>query len=113
MVTGESLTYHKSQMKRLNAITAAVVASTSFASIYCANGKAQDFRHCSWNGKPVACRVTPFENGVDIYWSSGGEQRIVYAEGNKVWLINDGVREPGIIEGRTVTRLTDNVQFSF
>ncbi len=97
-------------MKAFNTI---VAATAGFLMISNCAVNAQEFRHCRWGGKPAACRVTTFENGIDIYWSSGGEQRIIYAEGNKVWLINDGVREPGVIKGRTVTRLTDNMQFSF
>jgi len=77
-------------------------------------GIANDFKHCTWNGKAIACRATKTTDGYEIYYPNGGaSQKIIFAGGNKVWIINDGVKEPGTIEGRTIKRLTDGTVFSF
>jgi len=76
--------------------------------------EAQDFKHCSWNKKPTACRVTRNNNGFEIYYPNGGAiLRVEYAGMGKVWLINDGVKEPGIIKGNTIKRLTDGIELTF
>lgn len=77
------------------------------------SSNAQDFSHCSWNGKPAACRTSKTANGFRIYWSEGGVQEIVKDKGDKVWIINDGVREPGVMKGRRIKRLTDGVEFTY
>ena len=74
----------------------------------------QGFKHCSWNGKQTACRVTRINNGFEIYYPNGGlTLRVEYAGMGKVWLINDGVKEPGIIKGNTIKRLTDGIELIF
>ena len=107
-------------MKLLTAIASGLAISGSLSSlgITAARSGAPDagaevFKQCMWNGNVTTCQVTPIQNGIDILWASGGEQRIIYGEGNKVWVIHDGIKEPGTIEGRTITRLSDNIQFSF
>ena len=75
---------------------------------------AEGFTHCKWNGEWTACRVTKTTEGVDIYYPNGGEtQRIIFAGEEKVWIINDGVKEPGIMKGQTIRRLTDGIEVSF
>ena len=100
-------------MKLLTAIASGLAISGSLFSLGIRAAGAEVFKQCIWNGNVTTCQVTPIRNGIDILWASGVEQRIIYDEGNKVWLIHDGVKEPGTIEGRTITRLSDNIQFSF
>ena len=89
------------------------IAVTTYITI-AAPGVTGDFNHCTWNGQLTACRATKTNNGYEIYYPDGGAtQTIIYAERNMVWIINDGVKEPGTINGRTVTRLTDGIKFSF
>ena len=100
-------------MKLLTAIASVLAISGSLSSLVIRDAGAEDFKQCMWNGNVTTCQATPTQNGIDIHWSSGSVQRVIYNQGNKVWLINDGVKEPGTIKGRTVTRLSDNIQFSF
>ena len=93
-----------------------ILAGVAIAATFtlAAPGIAGDFNHCTWNGRLTACRATKMNDGYEIYYPNGGAtQRIIYAGGSKVWIINDGVKEPGTISGRTVTRLTDGIKFSF
>lgn len=75
---------------------------------------AEGFKHCKWNGEWTACRVTKTTEGVRIYYpNTGATQKIIFIDTERVWIINDGVREPGTMKGQTIRRLTDNIEFSF